>query len=97
MATEKRSIDERILELQEKQKQLKEQEKKLKAKQSQSERKERTKRLIEIGATVENVLGKSICKEDLPKLKDFLEQQEQRGQYFSKAMKNISETTTEKS
>ena len=38
MATEKRSIDERILELQEKQKQLKEQEKKLKAKQSQIER-----------------------------------------------------------
>ena len=47
MANERRSIDERIAELQEKQKQLKEQEKKLRAKQSQEERKKLTKRLIE--------------------------------------------------
>ena len=86
MATEKRSIDERISELQEKQKQLKEQEKKLKAQQSQAERKNRTKRLIEVGATVESVLGKPISKEDLPKLKKFLEKQEQKGQWFSQAM-----------
>lgn len=86
MATEKRSLDERILELQEKQKQLKAQEKSLKNKQSQSERKARTKRLIEIGAVVESVLGKPIEKEDLPKLKSFIEIQEQRGNWFSKAM-----------
>jgi len=90
MVAEKRSIDERISELQEKQKQLKEQEKKLRAQQSQAERKARTKRLIEIGATVESVLGKPIDKEDLPKLKSFLEQQEQRGQYFSKALSSPS-------
>ena len=90
MVAEKRSIDERISELQEKQRQLKEQEKKLRAQQSQTERKARTKRLIEIGATVENVLGKPITKDDLPKLKSFLEQQEQRGQYFSKALCNPS-------
>jgi len=90
MAAEKRSIDERISELQEKQKQLKEQEKKLRAQQSQAERKARTKRLIEIGATVESVLGNPITKDDLPKLKSFLEQQEQRGQYFSKALSNPS-------
>ena len=88
MAAEKRSIDERISELQDKQRQLKEQEKKLRAQQSQAERKARTKRLIEIGATVESVLGKPITKDDLPKLKSFLEQQEQRGQYFSKALSN---------
>ena len=86
MVAEKRSIDERISELQEKQRQLKEQEKKLRAQQSQTERKARTKRLIEIGATVESVLGKPITKDDLPKLKSFLEQQEERGQYFSKAL-----------
>lgn len=95
MAAEKRSIDERISELQEKQKQLKEQEKKLRAQQSQTERKARTKRLIEIGATVENVLGRPITKDDLPKLKSFLEQQEQRGQYFSK-MFSSSSTELEK-
>lgn len=88
MATEKRSYEERLAELQERQKQLKAQERKLKAQHSQAERKERTKRLIEVGATVESVLGKPIGKEDLPKLKSFLEQQEQRGQFFSKAMKD---------
>lgn len=83
------SIDERIAKLQEKQKQLKAQEKALKAKQSAEERKKRTKRLIEIGATVENVLGRPIEQSDLPKLKDFLEQQEKRGNYFSKAMNSL--------
>lgn len=80
------SIDERIAKLQEKQKQLKAQEKALKAKQSAEERKKRTKRLIEVGATVESVLGRPIEQFDLPKLKEFLEQQEKRGNYFSKAM-----------
>lgn len=88
MASEKRSYEERLAELQERQKQLKAQERKLKAQHSQAERKERTKRLIEVGATVESVLGRPISKEDLPKLKAFLEQQEQRGQFFSKAMKD---------
>lgn len=83
------SIDERIAKLQEKQKQLKAQEKALKAKQSAEERKKRTKRLIEIGATVENVLGRPIEQSDLPKLKEFLEQQENRGNYFSKAMNSL--------
>lgn len=87
MANERRSIGERIAELQEKQKQLKEQEKKLRAKQSQEERKKRTKRLIEIGAAVESVLNRPIEKEDLPKLVAFLKLQEQRGYYFTKAMK----------
>lgn len=81
-----RTIEERIAELQKKQEQLKAKEKALKAKQSQQERKARTKRLIEIGGAVESVLGKPIPKEDLPKLINFLKQQEERGQYFSRAM-----------
>lgn len=52
-----------------------------------AERKKRTKRLIEVGAAVESVLKQPIEKEDLPKLINFLEQQEERGNYFSKAMK----------
>lgn len=83
---EKRTVEERIAELQKKQEQLKAQEKALKAKQVQAERKARTKRLIEIGGAVESVLGKPIEKQDLPKLISFLKQQEERGQYFSKAM-----------
>lgn len=81
-----RSIEERIAELQKLQEQLKAKEKALKAKQAQAERKARTKRLIEIGGAVENVLGCPIPKEDLPKLIAFLNQQENRGNFFSKAM-----------
>lgn len=84
---EKRSIDERLEELQRKQEQLKAKERALKAKKVQSERKARTKRLIEIGASVESVLNAPIEKEDLPKLIAFLQQQEERGGFFSKAMK----------
>lgn len=83
---EKRTVEERIAELQKRQEQLKAQEKALKAKQAQAERKARTKRLIEIGGAVESVLGNPIEKQDLPKLISFLKQQEERGQYFSKAM-----------
>jgi len=89
----KKSYDERIEELKKKQEQLKAQEKALKKKQSADERKQRTKRLIEVGGAVESVLKKSlgdsaglIEKEDLPALISFLEKQEERGQYFSKAI-----------
>lgn len=58
-----------------------------KAMYAEQERKARTKRLIEIGAVVEGVLGHPITKEDLPKLKGFLETQETRGKFFSSAMK----------
>ena len=46
----------------------------------------RTKRLIEIGAAAEKVLGAEIGSEDLPKFYSFLIGQEQRGGYFTKAM-----------
>lgn len=86
---EKKTVEERIAELQKRQEQLKAQEKALKAKQLQAERKARTKRLIEIGGAVESVLGKPINKEDLSKLISFLKQQEERGQFFSKAMSSV--------
>jgi len=86
MAKEKRSYEERIAELQEKQKQLKEQEKKLKAQQSKEERKKRTKHLIEIGGAVYSVLDDSYQEGDVEKLIAFLKGQEQRGWFFSSAM-----------
>ena len=86
MAAEKRSYEERISELQEKQKQLKALEKKLKAQQSQEERKKRTKHLIEIGGAVYSVLGDSYQEGDVEKLIAFLKAQDQRGNYFSSAM-----------
>lgn len=89
--SERRTLEERVNELTEKENQIKAQLKKLKAQQSNEARKKRTRRLIEIGGVVESVLGKTIEKEDLPKLKAFLEQQEQRGKYFSKAMNESTE------
>lgn len=60
---ERKSINERIAALEEKEKQLKAQKKKLKAQQSQAERKARTKRLIETGAVLEKALGISLDTE----------------------------------
>lgn len=78
--------EERISELQEKQKQLKEQEKKLRAQQSQAERKLRTKHLIEMGAAIYSVLGDEYHDGDKEKMIAFLKEQDRRGSYFSTAM-----------
>lgn len=86
MATEKKSYEERIAELQEKQKQLKAQERKLKAQLSQEERKKRTKHLIEIGGAVYSVLGDNYQEGDVERLTAFLKQQDARGNYFTSAM-----------
>ena len=92
----------------EKQKQLKAQEKKLKAQLSQEERKKRTKHLIEIGGAVckvmneDTVEGSQINADDVTNLIAFLKQQNQRGDYFSKAMhrtpkpKNLHSETKKK-
>lgn len=86
MAREKKSYEERISELHEKQKQLKEQEKKLRAQQSQAERKLRTKHLIEMGAAIYSVLGDEYHDGDKEKMIAFLKEQDRRGSYFSTAM-----------
>lgn len=83
---EARPTEERIAELDKKIEQIKAQKKAILQREKQAERKARTKRLIEIGGAVESVLGQPIEKEDLPKLINFLKQQEERGHYFSKAM-----------
>lgn len=124
----KKSIEERIKDLQEKQEQYKARENALRARRTAEERKQRTKRLVTIGASVEsilgyqlpqgdalsaflerlkalnvedhvgvlrtagfiieNVLGRNLTVEDLPKLRNYLAGQEKRGKYFSKALKS---------
>ena len=81
--------EEQLQKLQQKKEQILAKEKALKAQLAKKARNARTKRLIEIGAAVESVLGRPIEQEDLPKLIEFLQQQEQRGKFFSKAMDNI--------
>ena len=90
----RRSLDERIREMERKQQELIEkakcldsQKRELKKRYAEDERKKRTHRLIEVGAAVESVLGCKIEAEDLPRLIGFLKKQEENGRYFSKAMK----------
>lgn len=78
--------DKKMSDYEKKLSEIKAQKRALLARQSAEERKKRTKRLIEIGGAVESVLGRPIPTEDLPKLINFLKQQEERGHYFSKAM-----------
>ena len=81
-----RSLSTRIEELQKRQAELHEIEKQLKARKSVEDRKADAHRKIEVGATVESVLGRPIRHEELNKLFCYLRDQEKRGQYFSRAM-----------
>ena len=82
----RKTYDERIEELEKRQEQLKAQERQLKKRQSAEERKRRTKRLIEMGAIIESVLGRPTTDEDKDRLQTFLRKQETNGKYFTKAM-----------
>lgn len=88
----RRSTKEQLDELVVKQEQMKEKEKALKKRLALEERNARTKRLIEVGAVVENVYGKPITKEMLPLLRKFLLDQESRGSFFSKAFEKEDDT-----
>lgn len=66
------SIKEQRAKLQERISALQAREKALAAKEKEKERKARTKRLIEIGAVVESVVGHLIEKEQLEKFKNWL-------------------------
>lgn len=93
MSTPKYSLEERVLEKQErlqkmleKAKQYEAQLKMLEAKKKEQERKDRAHRLIEVGGAVESVLEHPIEKEDIPQLIFFLQDLENQGHLFSKAM-----------
>lgn len=87
--TKRKSTSERIEEKAQKISQLTAEKKQLEARQRQEERKARAHRLILIGAEVEKVLGHPIKEEDIPKLRKFLQSQEERGGYFSRAMAKV--------
>jgi len=70
------TTNERIAKLEEKKKQIEAQRRQLIVRRNKKERAVKTHRLVEIGAICEEVLGKPIEKEDLPKLRVFLEQHE---------------------
>ena len=93
MAKSKKSLEERMLDIEqreqatiEKAKRYEAQKRELKKKLETEERKKRTHRLCVIGGAVESVLGATIEEEDIPKLIAFLNKQELNGKFFSKAM-----------
>lgn len=81
-----KSYDERIEELQKRQEQLKAQEKALKKRASEEERRKRAKRLIEMGAIVESVLGRPTDEEDRVRFLAILRKLESNENSFSKVM-----------
>lgn len=81
----RRTDEEKLLELEQKMAQLQNQKKAIQARVSEKERKVRTKRLIETGAEVEAALGFSLDTPEARKaLGDFLRDQEARGKYVTK-------------
>ena len=82
----RKTTSERIAEIEKKQEQMNALKRQLQKREAAENRKARTRRLIMIGAEVEKILGNPIEEKDLPRLIRFLESQETRGHYFSKAM-----------
>lgn len=64
-----RPFEKKIEEMKKKQEEYKAREKQYRARQSQAERKVRTKRLIEVGAVVESLVGQPVDKDKLPSLR----------------------------
>lgn len=89
------TLQEQLAKVQEQQKLLKEKERRLKAQQKEVDKKAHTKLLIEVGKTIESILDRSLQQDDITKLQNFLELQEYRGKFFSKAMNsNINDKTS---
>ena len=89
----KKSLQERMDDLEERQqrylekaKQYGAQMKKLEQQKKQEERKIRTRLLIRMGGVAESVLQRPIEEDDIERFLYFLRQQEQRGGFFTKAM-----------
>ncbi len=92
-----RSLEERVYEKQaqlekllEKAKQYQSQIKQLESKKADEDKRKRAHRLIEVGASVESVLGREILSEDVPSLIRFLQDLENNGNLFSKAMNTVN-------
>lgn len=85
MATRK-TAEERLQELKEKEEQLKKQKQKLKAQINEQKRKQDTHLKIQIGGIVQKYLGRPLVDGDINRLAAFIEKQERNGDFFTKAM-----------
>lgn len=71
-------------------KQYEAQVKQLERRRKEEDRKRRTRRLIEIGGSVESVLGRPFVEGDIIRLMNFLKDQNARGGYFTSAMQDTA-------
>ena len=78
-----KKAQDRLLVLEQRKQKILDAEKRERQRISKTERNLRTKRLIEIGATVESALNVEVSAEDLPKLKQVLEREEIKKIYSS--------------
>ena len=80
--------EEQLARIAEKQKQLAAQARAIRAREEAKERKARAHRLIKVGAVAEAVFGAPIAGADmLARLESFLRKQDERGHYFTDALK----------
>ena len=79
-------IAEREKKAQEKIDQMKARRRMLEKKQQDELRRQRTRRLIQIGAAAESVLGREFKEGDIELFRNFLKRQERNGSFFSKAL-----------
>ncbi len=87
MAEMKETTQAKLDKIEEQMKQLKARKKAILARVSQEQRKARTRKLIQLGGVVAKYLNREIDDADIEKLDQFLKNQEERGEYFTKAMK----------
>ena len=73
-------------------KELKEQQKGIRRRKKAADRNARTKRLVEIGAVAEKVLGREFMEGDNDRFMKFLKRQEYNGKFYSRAMNEQSES-----
>ena len=87
MTEMKENAQAKLDKIEEQMKQLKARKKAILARVSQEKRKARTRKLIQLGGVVAKYLNREIDDADIEKLDQFLKSQEERGEYFTKAMK----------
>ena len=71
---------------------LKEQQKDIRRRKRTADRNARTKRLVEIGAVAEGVLGREFKEGDNERFMKFLNRQEYNGKFYSRAMNEQGES-----
>lgn len=91
----RRTTEEQLTAVEEKLKKLEASKKQLAARKKEEDRKKRNHRLIVLGGQIEKILGRKLTDEDIPRIRRFLMDQERRGKYFSRAVQEKEDDTTE--